>query len=122
MTFSIDPVLSALRRRGRPALLIFDTFEQGGEWARWVKEQALLAAVRAPWLRLLVAGQQVPIPRGTPWASCAAPMIRLQPLGWEPWYQFGKRHVPDISPAFVQQVHNLSADHSLLNQLLGPRV
>jgi hypothetical protein len=119
----LDPILSALRRRGEPALLIFDTFEQGGEWARWVEEHALLAALRAPWMRLLIAGQQVPNPVGTAWASCAAPIIQLQLLGWEAWHLFGKRFVPDLPPEFTQQAHRLSrGSHSLLGQLLSYQV
>jgi len=117
----LDAILSALRKRGEPTLLLFDTFEQGGEWARWVEEHTLLAIPRAPWLRLVVAGQQVPDPIGTAWASYAAPVIQLQPLGWEPWYDYGKRYRPDLTPEFVQQVHALShGNHSLLGQLLAP--
>jgi hypothetical protein len=119
----LDAVFSALRTRARPTLLLFDTFEQGGEWTRWIEEYALLATPRAAWLRLLVAGQHVPRPAGTAWESRAAPIIQLQPLGWEPWYQFGKRYRPDLTPEFIQQVHSLSnANHSLLSQLLSPRV
>jgi len=114
----LDGIFSALRARAQPTLLLFDTFEQGGEWARWVEEYALLVTPRAAWLRLLVAGQHVPQSTGT-----TAPIIRLQPLGWEPWYQFGKRYRPDITPEFIQQVHSLSgANHSLLSQLLSPPV
>lgn len=119
----LDAILSALRARGQPTLLLFDTFEQGGEWARWVEEQALLVALRAPWLRILVAGQQVPNRPDAAWASCAAPLIQLQPLGWKAWYQFGKRHRPELTPSFVKKVHSLSnGNHFLLGQLLGPHV
>jgi hypothetical protein len=121
----LDTVLRTLRRGGQPTLLLFDTFEQGGEWARWVEEQALIAVLRAPWLRLLVAGQEVPSHGGAAWGDCAAPVIQLKPLGWEPWYQFGKRHRPHeiITPEFVQRVHQLSSgNHLLLGQLLGPHV
>ena len=119
----LDGIFSALRVRAQPTLLLFDTFEQGGEWARWVEEHALLVTPRAAWLRLLVAGQHVPHSAGTAWESRTAPIIQLQPLGWEPWYQFGKRYRPDLTPEFIQQVHSLSdANHSLLSQLLSPRV
>ena len=118
----LDGVFNALRARAQPTLLLFDTFEQGGEWAQWV-EDALLVTPRAPWLRLLVAGQHVPQPAGTAWENLTAPIIPLQPLGWEPWYQFGKRYRPNITPEFIQQVHSLSgANHSLLSQLLSPSV
>jgi hypothetical protein len=117
----LEAIFNALRKLARPTLLLFDTFEQGGEWARWVEEYALLAIPRAAWLRLLVTGQRVPHPAGTAWESWAAPIIQLQPLGWEPWYQFGKRHRSDLTPEFIQQVHTLSrGNHSLLSQLLSP--
>jgi hypothetical protein len=116
----LDTILSALRERREPTLLLFDTFEQGAEWARWVEERVLLAIPGAPWLRLVVAGRQVPEPIGTVWASYAAPVIRLQMLGWKAWYEYGKRNLPDLSPEFVQQVHTLSrGNHSLLGLLLG---
>jgi hypothetical protein len=114
----LDAVIKALPER--PTLLLFDTFEQGGEWARWVEERALLTALRIPWLRVLVAGQHVPDPAGASWSSVAAPVVKLEPLGWEPWYQFGKRHLPELTPEFIKQIHSLSrGNHSLLGQLLA---
>jgi hypothetical protein len=122
LRFRLNTTLNSLRARAQPMLLLFDTFEQGGEWARWVEEDALLAALRAPWLRLLVAGQRVPNPAGAAWSSCAAPVIKLELLPWEPWYQFGKRHHPALAPEIVQEVHRLSnGNHSLLKQLLCPQ-
>jgi hypothetical protein len=119
----LDAVLSALRRQGRPTLLIFDTFEQGGEWARWVEEHALLAALQANWLRMVIAGQRVPNSACAAWEDCAAPLIQLELLGWEPWYDFSRRYSLSLKPEFVQEVHRLShGNHSLLFQLLRPKV
>ena len=44
----LDEILAVLVKRSQPALLLFDTFEQGGDWARWVEDYALLATPRAP--------------------------------------------------------------------------
>lgn len=89
--------------------------------ARWVEESALLAVPRAPWLRILVAGQQVPSPAGAPWAGFAAPILQLQQLGWEDWYCYGKRYHPDLTEQLAQQLHELvSGRHSELGQVLGP--
>ena len=119
----LDSILNALRTQGKPTLLIFDTFEQGGEWARWVEERALIVMLRAPWLRLLVAGQQVPSQAGAAWEGCAAPGIQLKPLRWKAWYQFSKRHRPDLTPEFIQKLYSVtSGKHFLLAQLLGPKV
>jgi hypothetical protein len=82
----------------------------------------LLATPRFPWLRVLVAGQQLPHLAGAAWASFAAPIIYLGNLGGEPWYRFGKRYFPDLTPEFIQQAHRLSGgNHSLLGQLLSPQ-
>jgi hypothetical protein len=117
----LDAVLAALREHRRPTLLFFDTFEQGGDLARWVEESALLAVPRAPWLRILIAGQQVPNPGGGPWADFAAPILQLQQLGWEDWYRYGRRYHTDLTKQFAQQLHKLvSGKHSQLGQLLGP--
>jgi hypothetical protein len=119
----LNAVLSTLRARSQPTLLLFDTFEQGGDLARWVEEHAFLAVLREPWLRLVVAGQRVPNPVGAAWASCTAPVIQLQSLGWEPWYQFGKRYHPDLTPEFTQEAHRISrGSHAVLGQLLSTQV
>jgi hypothetical protein len=117
----LDAVLAGLRTRGRPTLLFFDTFEQGGDLARWVEEHALLTVPRAPWLRLLIAGQQVPNPAAAPWAAFAAPILQLHQPGWEDWYRYGRRYRPDLTEQLTQQFHNFArGSHSLLDQLLGP--
>jgi hypothetical protein len=110
-----------LVKRSQPTLLLFDTFEQGGEWTRWVEEHALFVTPRARWLRLLVAGQKVPNPVSAPWARYAAPTIELQPLGWEQWYEYGKRYRPELTQQHAQELHYYSRGrHTLLGQLLGP--
>jgi hypothetical protein len=58
--YRLDAILASLSKRAHPTLIFFDTFEQGGEWARWVEEHALLAIPRAPWLRLVISGQFTP--------------------------------------------------------------
>lgn len=62
-------LLAALKQRAHPALLIFDTYElAGGEARDWVEKQLLPALLRAPWLRVVIAGQQVPEFAGAAWA------------------------------------------------------
>jgi hypothetical protein len=117
----LDLLLAALRRQARPTLLIFDTFEQGGEFARWVEEQALVAAMRAAWLRVVVAGQQVPAMANAPWAGVAAPPLALLKLAWEDWYSYGKQHRSDLTPEFVQQAYDFARGrHPVLEPLLNP--
>lgn len=116
----LDSLLRALRDRNRPTLLIFDTFEQGGELARWVEATALLTTIRAPWLRIIITGQLVPDRRGVAWGHWAAPVLELGPIGWEDWFRFGKRHRPDITPELAQQIHRLvDGSPSVLGQVFG---
>jgi hypothetical protein len=123
LSVRLAATFKALRARGQPTLLLFDTFEQGGEWARWMEWNVLLAIPRAPWLRVLLAGPELPHLAGASWASFTAPVVSLGTLGWEPWYQFGKRYLPDLTPEFIQQAHRLSrGSHSLLGQLLIPQI
>ena len=117
----LDAMLVALRARRHPTLLLFDTFEQGGDLARWVEDHALLAVPRAPWLRVLIAGQEVPNPAAAPWAGFAASIARLQQLGWEEWYDYGRRYHPNLTEQFAQQLHELARGrHIHLGRLLGP--
>jgi hypothetical protein len=117
----LNVTFAALMKRSQPTLLLFDTFEQGGDWAHWVQKIALSATPRAPWLRLLVAGQKVPNPAGAPWGRCTAPVLELNPLGWETWYEYGKRHRPELTVHQARVLHRFSRGrHTLLRELLGP--
>ncbi len=118
----LNAVLSTLRAKACPALLIFDTYEQGGSVAEWIKEHALVAVARTPSLRMIITGQQVPEPAGSGWGRSAAPIIDLERLSWEPWLEFAKRFKPAAATeGFVRQVHELARNRpSLLWQLLGP--
>jgi SEFIR domain len=110
----LDEVLHALRAADRPVVLIFDTFEQGGEFQRWIEETLLLAVPRAPWLRIIIAGQQVP--------QCAAHLVQLQRLELKPWFDFGKRNWPDLTEEMARSIYErVGGSHLLLGQLFGPR-
>jgi len=117
----LEHVLGTLRERARPALLLFDTFEQGGQWSRWIEERVLLEIPRAPWLRVIVAGQRVPQISGTAWAGHAAPILQLEQLKWEDWYHYGCRHHPNLTEDFAQQLHRVTKGrHTHMSQVLGP--
>lgn len=119
----LDGVLNSLRGRARPTLLIFDSFEQGGDCARWVEDVLLLACLRCPWLRIVIAGQRVPACAGPEWESKKFASIELQRLGWREWHRYGLRYRPDLNAEFVQQIHAFArGSHGLLDKLLGPAV
>ena len=117
----LDEVLGALRAVAEPAVLIFDTFEQGGDFQRWVEETVLLAVPRAPWLRVVIAGQQMPERMGAPWPDFAGPIIELRRLELKPWFDFGKRNWPDLTEEMARKIYERAGgSHSLLGQLFGP--
>lgn len=109
----LDEVLGALREAGQPAVLIFDTFEQGGEFQRWIEETLLLALPRAPSLRVIIAGQQVP--------HCDGHLVEVQRLEVKQWFDFGKRYWPDLTEEMALKIYErVGGSHVLLGRLFGP--
>jgi hypothetical protein len=120
----LGQVLSALTDRKRPTLLVFDTFESAAQPQRdWVEKELLLRLMRAPWLRVVVAGQRVPDCIGAVWDTVARRTIELMPPHPLDWLDYGSRHRPGLRLEEVETVCRL-ANHkaSLLAQLLGPGV
>jgi hypothetical protein len=114
-------VLDMLRRRARPALLMFDTYEAAGEAEDWVEKHLLPVLIRSSWLRVVIAGQRVPERAVSPWASESSPPLRLASPAPEDWFSFAKGHKPDVTLEFVRQAHQFSRGKaSVLAQLLGP--
>jgi|SoiMetStandDraft_5_1073268.scaffolds.fasta_scaffold09420_2 hypothetical protein len=116
-------ILDELKRRARPALLIFDTYEAAGEAQDWVEKQLLPSLIRAAWLRVVIAGQTVPASAGAVWASAAPPPLQITPPPPVDWWEYGKRHRPELELTLAQvEVFCRSAYNkaSLLAQLFGP--
>ncbi len=117
----LDQILDALRKRSRPTLLIFDTYEMAGEAKDWVERSLLQVLIRSAWLRVVIAGQQVPESTGAVWAAVAHPTIRLAQPPPKEWFDYGKQHRDDLTLAMVEDACRLARDKaSLLAQLLGP--
>ncbi len=118
----LGQVVADLKKAARPTLLIFDTFEKASESeGKWVKENLLLSVIRAPWLRVIIVGQHVPPKVGESWEDSAT-LIQLNPPNPQDWFDFGKRHEPNITLKEVRRLHQLSrGKSSLLAQLLGPK-
>lgn len=114
-------LLSALKQRAHPTLLIFDTYETAGETQDWVEKQLLPCLIRATWLRVVIAGQRVPDPTSAVWSAVARPILQLVPPPAQDWYDYGRQHRPDLTLAEVETVCRLAPHKaSLLAQLLGP--
>jgi hypothetical protein len=116
-------VFTELRRQGRPALLVFDTYEAAGEARDWIEGVLLPHLVAARWLRVVITGQSVPSRLGSTWESVAAEPLRLELPGPDAWLEYGKVNRGEtLTPDFVMQAHQLAAGKpGLLAGLLGPR-
>lgn len=117
----LGELFASVKKAARPTLLIFDTFEQAGDADRWVKENFLLAIVRAPWLRVIIVGQRVPKSHGEPWAGVSSPPVELRPPTPQEWFDYSQPHKPGVTLEFVHQAHAFCGGKSaLLAALLGP--
>lgn len=69
-----NALFAALDRSPQPTLLVFDTFDEAGDFGRWVEECVLFEVINRDWLRVVVAGQRLPKSVAVPWASlCGSP-------------------------------------------------
>jgi hypothetical protein len=117
-------IFTELRRRARPTLLVFDTYEAAaGEATEWIEGVLLPHLVPALWLRVVIIGQSVPTRVGSTWESVAASTLTLQLPGPEDWLAYGQANHGDIVDLeFVTQVHQLGdGKPSVLASLLAPR-
>lgn len=118
----LGALLDELKRRRRPALLIFDTYEASGEARAWMEKQLLPAVIRCAWLRVVVTGQSVPARTNAIWESNTAPVITLTAPQPADWLEFARPHHPEITLELVEAFCKHAAyKASLLQQLLGPR-
>ena len=115
-------IFTELRRRARPTLLVFDTYEAAGEAKDWIENVLLPHLVSARWLRVVIIGQSVPTRVGSTWESVAARTLTLQLPSPEDWFPYGRANRGNkINLEFVTTAHQLAQGKaSLLASLLGP--
>ena len=123
LTDRFGQILTALKGRPAPSLLIFDTYEAAGEAREWVDNQLLPHLLRCPWLRVVIAGQDVPDPTAAIWLSVARATLPVEPPPPADWLEYGKKNRTDLNLTLAD-VENacLWAKNKagLLSQLLGP--
>jgi hypothetical protein len=118
----LNLVLTELINTGRPTLLIFDTYEDAGETARWLEEELLTAAIRFPWLRIVITGQRVPNSTSALWADHALPVMQLTALAWRDWFEYGRTNGSTASEDFVREAfERADGKPSILRKLLERR-
>ena len=121
MDVRLGQILHELKQRAHPTLLIFDTFEMAGETADWIDKQLLPTLIRADWMRVVIAGQQVPDSAGAVWIRVARPTLQLVPPPTEEWFRYGRQHRSGLTRDEVETACRLASHKaSLLAQLLGP--
>jgi hypothetical protein len=112
----LDHILSSIRQRPKPTLLIFDTYELAGDTKDWVERSLLQSSVRVTWLRAVVAGQEVP-----GWSSVASPLVELKPPPASDWFEYSRPHRPELRLEDIETAWVVAKGKaSLLAQMLGP--
>jgi hypothetical protein len=117
----LGAVLDALKKRAQPTLLVFDNYEDTGEARQWMEAELLPSLIRASWLRVAIAGQEVPNCATAIWAPVAHAPIKLLPPQPAEWFDYGKQHHPNLTLAEVETVCRYALNKPvLLAQMLGP--
>ena len=114
-------ILQSLVQRQQPRLLIFDTYEDAGDTDRWVRESLLTSLHRHPWLRVVIAGQEVPPCHGNAWAEDSKLLVLDAP---EPdhWMEYAVASGRTITATTLAEVHKLTGGKaSILAELCGPQ-
>ena len=102
----LSGILTALGQRAEPTLLIFDTYERAGQAQKeWVDRVLLARLMGEDWLRVVIAGKEVPSRTGAVWATVARTLIELAPPPLEAWHEFGQPYTPDLTLDQVREVH-----------------
>lgn len=115
-------ILLSLTKLAQPTLLIFDTYEDAGDMDRWVCGSLLTSLHRNSWLRIIIAGQEVPACHGMPWEEDAR-ILQLDPPAPDHWMTYAKANNRAITPATLAEVHSLTnGKASILAKLCGPVV
>jgi TIR domain len=113
-------ILQSLGQRQQPSLIVFDTYEDAGDTDRWVRESLLTSLHRHPWLRVVIAGQEVPACHGSAWAEDSR-LLRLDAPHPDHWMEYAKASGRTITSTTLEEVHRLTGGKaSILAQLCGP--
>lgn len=113
-------ILQSLAQRQQPCLLIFDTYEDAGDAERWICDSLLASLHLYQWLRVVIAGQNVPPCHGKLWDEEAMVLNLAQP---EPvhWHTYAQTNGRAMSLRFIQEAHkHTNGKASILAQLCGP--
>lgn len=117
-------ILAQIRARGRPTVLIFDSYELAGEMGRWIENVLLPCVASVPMVRVVIIGQEVPVRAGATWEAISTRPLSLQMPGPEHWFEYGRTNKGDLVQQFDQVAfaYELAEGRpSILAGLFGPR-
>ena len=112
-------LFDALVKRHEPTVLVFDTFDQSGALGEWVLRNILPTAASDSWLRVVIAGREVP-PESADWRGAAVRQV-LKKLEWTEWRPLRTRLRPELSDGELEIVHKAArGDHLIMRSILMP--
>ena len=117
-------LFNELARQRKPMVLFFDSFESGGSYAQWIQENVMPTAATDNWLRVVIAGKEVPDPQ-TPqaalWRSITA-IKKLRHLDWHDWKSLAAKLRPELADKDVQKLFKYAnGDHHAIRAVLSAR-
>lgn len=117
----LSALFDALEQRAQPVVLLFDTFESGGTYAQWVEQNVLPIAAVVQWLRVVVAGKEVPDTaraEAAAWRDVAERHI-LKKLEWTDWRPLFARLRPELREDKIEELHMIvSGNHHAMHAAL----
>jgi hypothetical protein len=110
-----NALFAALDRSPQPTLLVFDTFEEAGDFGVWVEERVLFEVINRDWLRVVVAGRRLPTV-AMPCSSFAAPPVKVDRLAMHDWLEYGRRFDRHLPKHKVQIIYDVAGDDHRMMQ------
>lgn len=105
-SIQLGQVLSFLKQKAEPTLLIFDTFESASSAAEnWMIRGLLISVVRHRWLRVVVVGQRTVSPFGEPWAGHSFRPIELGTPTLDDWLEYCRFYNLDLDRELLARMH-----------------
>lgn len=113
-------ILQSLGQNPQPSLLIFDTYEDAGDADRWIRESLLNSLLQHEWLRVVIAGQEVPPCHGRLWEDDTK-VLTLAPPEPVHWHAYAQANRRTFDLSFVETAHAaVNGKASILAQICGP--
>ncbi len=118
----LKQIFNDLQKQARPTLLLFDTYEvvKGNPIGNWLENVVLLATPRADWLRVVIAGQEIPNRTSyQPWEAYSHSILLEKPTCAD-WIKFADSQRVAVPTSLVRGVFDATdGSAAVLSQLIG---